>query len=79
MHYIPKLNDYVKWTDSLGKTLEGWVYFYDEEYVSIEIGVKDKPHCQYTKDQKHKKIHILVVCHNQYWHQLEYIKNRESE
>jgi len=79
MHYIPRLNDYVKWTDSLGNILEGWVYFYDEEYISIEIGVKDKPPCQYSKEHRHKKIHILVVCYNQFWHQLEYIKSRESE
>jgi hypothetical protein len=79
MHYIPRLNDYVKWTNSLGHIVEGWVYFCDEEYISIEIGVKDKPPCQYSKEHRHKKIHILVVCYNQFWHQLEYIKSRESE
>ena len=36
-HYKPKVNDYVKWKD-----LEGWVYFYDDSYITIEIAVKDK-------------------------------------
>ncbi len=80
MHYIPRLNDYVKWTNSLGHTVEGWVYFVDEEYITIEIGVKPRPQCQYTNRKKplHKMIHTLLLCYPYQWHELEYIKSRKS-
>jgi hypothetical protein len=76
--YIPKIHDYVIWTRSTGLIDQGWVYFVDEEYITIETGVKDKPICEYTVLEKHKKIHILVVCHKIYWNQLEYLKERSS-
>ena len=39
MSYVPKLNDYVKWNK--GKfSVEGWIYFMDQSYLTIEIGVK---------------------------------------
>ena len=79
MSYTPVLHDYVKWTNSLGHVTEGWVYFVDTEYITIETGVKDKPQCEDSKTQKHKKIHILVVCYNQFWDQLEYVKNRRED
>lgn len=69
-HYNPKVNDYVKW-----KHLEGWVYFKDEQYISIEIGVKDK-HC--NKGTHHKKDHLLVLCYYNQWHELEYVTSRQS-
>jgi len=75
--YKPRLHDYVKWHQK-NETLEGWVYYCGDDYISIEIGVKDKPNCEYTKNEKHKKIHVLVVCQNWYWHQLEYITYREN-
>ena len=80
MHYIPRLNDYVKWTNSLGHTVEGWVYFVDEEYITIEIGVKPRPQCQYSNRKKplHKMIHTLLLCYPYQWHELEYIKSRKS-
>lgn len=73
--YVPKLNDYVKWVDSQGIVVEGWIYFVDREYITIEIGVKDKP------DELvgfHKKTHCCVLCFPQDWNQLEYITSRES-
>ncbi len=27
MNYVPKVNDYVKWTTALGMVHEGWVYY----------------------------------------------------
>ena len=80
MHYIPRLNDYVKWTNSLGHTVEGWVYFVDEEYITIEIGVKPRPQCQYSNRKKplHKMIHTLLLCYPYQWHELEYVKSRKS-
>ena len=37
MHYIPKLNDYVSW-----RNVEGWVYYVDDDHLTIEIAVKPK-------------------------------------
>jgi hypothetical protein len=70
LNYVPQLDDYVKWKD-----LEGWVYFKCDEYITIEIGVKDK-----TDDHVHfhKKTHCCVLCFPQYWHELEYVKNRRN-
>jgi hypothetical protein len=76
MTYVPKIDDYVRWERTTGHIDEGWVYFVDHEYITIETGVKDKPECQYTVNEKHKKIHILVVCHNCFWGDLKYVKNR---
>ena len=68
--YYPQVNDYVKW-----KGLEGWVYFKCDEYITIEIGVKDK-----TDDlvPQHKKTHCCVLCFPENWNELEYVKNRRD-
>ena len=78
MKYIPQVDDYVRWTRKNGSVDEGWVYFKCDETISIEVGVRDKPRCQYTKEEKHKKIHILVCCPSFLWDQLEYVKNRRG-
>ena len=78
MSYVPRLDDYVVWKDSLGRVSEGWVYFVNEAYITIEVSVKDKPPCEYTRNEKHKKIHCLVCCFSQNWHELEYVKNRRE-
>ena len=70
-HYIPKVNDYVKW-----KHMEGWVYFKDEEYISIEIAVKEK---KCNRGTHHKKDHLLILCYHNQWHELEYVKSRQSK
>ena len=71
MTYKPKIDDYVKF-----RNVEGWVYFVDGEYITIEIGVKDKPVCQYTKVEKHKKIHCCLLCYQYNWDELKYIHSR---
>ena len=73
--YTPRVDDYVRWVDSLGRVTEGWVYFYSEHYITIEVSVKDKPD---ELVNMHKKIHCLVVCHHWYWNELQYIKNRRD-
>ena len=73
--YSPQVDDYVKWHHN-GSVDEGWVYFKGDEYLTIEVSVKDKPKCEYTKEEKHKKVHCLVVCHHWFWNELEYVKNR---
>jgi len=71
MSYIPEVNDYVKWKDH-----EGWVYYKGDEYLTIELGTNPK-----TDDLVpiHKKSHILLVCYNYYWDELEYVRKRKSK
>ena len=68
--YIPKVNDYVKWNE-----ISGWVYFVCDDYITIEFAVKDKPddHVNF-----HKKVHCCILCFPERYHELEYIKSRDS-
>ena len=75
MSYVPTIDDYIRWNHN-GHVDEGWVYFVGDEYLTIEVSVKDKPD---ELVNIHKKIHCLVVCHHWYWNELEYIKNRRKE
>ena len=87
--YEPQVDDYVKWTTSLGMVHEGWVYFkcdyapkkkgfpQTEHYITIELGVQDMPPEQ-QRTSLHKKNHVLLLCYHSQWHQLEYIKNRRD-
>ena len=79
MMYSPQVDDYVKWTTSLGNVHEGWVYFFDREYVTIELSVKDKSEQSYKDSPLHRKTHSLLVCQHYYWDQLEYVKHRRKE
>ena len=47
-------------------------------YITIETNVRDKPDCFYTsgKPMLHKKIHTLLLCNEQCWHELVYVKHR---
>ena len=74
--YIPKVNDYVIWDRGEYGKDEGWVYFYDEEYITIETSVKPKHDC--SPNDRHKYIHTLLLCHAQFWNELEYVKSRKS-
>ena len=76
--YIPKVNDYVVWDKGEYGSDEGWVYFFCEEYITIETGVKPKPKDQYAKIERHKFIHTLLLCYKEQWKDLEYIKSRKS-
>lgn len=79
MNYIPQVDDYVKWTTSLGQIIEGWVYFSDPDYYcTIEISVKDKSEESFKDSPLHKKTHCLVVCYKSYWSELEFVKKRNS-
>ena len=75
--YIPKVNDYVKWERGKFST-EGWIYFKDSEYITIEIGVKEKHSDDVEHCPIHSKYHTLVVCYPEYWHQLRYVKTRNN-
>jgi len=76
--YIPEINDYVKWNK--GKfSVEGWVYFKDNAYLTIEIGVKDKHTDDVEHCPIHSKYHTLVVCYPESWKQLQYDKTRTDK
>ena len=76
--YIPKVNDYVIWDKGKYGKDEGWVYFYDDAYITIETGVRPKPKDQYTQNERHKYIHTLLLCHAPFWKDLQYVKSRKS-
>ena len=68
MPYEPKLNDYVKWNKEK-HSVEGWVYYKDQEYITIEIGVKCKNEENVVACPIHHKTHTLVLCFPEYYHQ----------
>ena len=49
-------------------------------YITIETNVRDKPDCFYTSGQpmRHKKIHTLLLCNEQCWHELVYVTHRRT-
>jgi hypothetical protein len=75
--YTPKVNDYVLW-DKGKFSVEGWVYFKDSSYITIEIGVKCKDEEDIVNCPIHEKTHNLVVCYPESWHQLKYVKTRNN-
>ena len=76
--YVPQVNDYVVWDKGEFGIDEGWVYFVSDEYITIETGIKPKPKCRYSVNEHHKFIHTLLLCHHWCWHELVYVKSRES-
>jgi hypothetical protein len=74
MSYIPQVNDYVQWT----KGVEGWVYFKDSEYITIEQSVKPKDCENYQACCLHRNERLLVLCYNNQWNELTYIRSRTS-
>ena len=92
--YEPEVDDYVIWErDSwTGKMKdEGWVYFkappMEEKkgfpthprYITIETGVRDKPVEQLKDSPLHKKIHTLLLCYEQDWKDLKFIRRRKTK
>ena len=92
--YNPQVNDYVKWTTALGMVHEGWVYYkgdkHDNEkrlkhnwiplsnYITIEIATKERPQCDLTTFL-HKRIHVCLLCYEDNWSELEFIRKRVSK
>ena len=77
MTYKPSVDDYVIWHHN-GLVHKGWVYFTDDQYNTIETGIKPKPNCEYTKNERHKYIHTLLLCFPNQWKDLEYIHTRKN-
>ena len=93
--YEPEVDDYVIWDRGDHGKDEGWVYFkgdpVDNEkrvkngwkpvprYITIETGIRPKPYCEHAKNDPHKYIHTLLLCYDNDWHQLQFIKRREKK
>jgi len=71
--YHPKVNDYVKW-----KSLCGWVYFVDNEYITIETVVYPKHPEDLDYGTYHRNERVLVLCYSEQWKELEYVRSRSS-
>ena len=92
--YEPEVDDYVIWDRGEYGKDEGWVYFKGDEvdnetrikhgwnpvarYITIETGVRPKPEHQLEDSSMHKHVHTLLLCYDSSWHQLKFIKKRES-
>jgi hypothetical protein len=74
MNYTPNVNDYVQWA----KGVEGWVYFKDKDYITIEVNVRPKSDDNYRACSIHRNDRVLVVCYPEQWNELTYVKSRES-
>ena len=50
----------------------------DAQAATTETNVRDKPDCVYTsgKPMRHKMIHTLLLCNEECWHELVYVKHR---
>ena len=77
MSYTPSINDYVLWNN--GKGVEGWVYFKDSEYITIEYIVRPKDEINLECCPIHTKERLLVLCYAEQWNELEYVKTRKSK
>ena len=74
MTYIPKVNDYVIWKNGV----EGWVYFKDKEYITIEVSVRPKDDHNYYDCPIHRNERLLVLCFPDQWNELKYLKSTKS-
>jgi ribosomal protein L36 len=74
MTYEPNVNDYVVWS----KGVEGWVYFKDKDYITIEHIVRPKDKVNLECCPIHRNERLLVICYNNQWKELQYIKSRQS-
>lgn len=72
--YEPKVNDYVEWA----KGVNGWVYFKDRSYITIEVSVRPKDCINYQACSIHRNERLLVLCYKDQWKELKYITSRES-
>ena len=73
--YKPRLNDYVRWK----KDVEGWVYFVDKDYITIEARVIPKDKDDLKNCELHKNNRLLVLCYKEQWNELKYEGYRENK
>ena len=62
--------------DNEKRIKDGWNSV--SRYITIETAVRDKPDCIYSsgKPMRHKMIHTLLLCNEECWHELVYVKHR---
>ena len=77
MSYTPQFNDYVVW-ERPNHPIEGWVYFADKSYITIEYKVVPKHPEDLPYGTYHQNDRVLIICYPESWHQLRYIKSRNS-
>lgn len=75
MSYDPNINDYVKWR----KSIEGWIYFKCNKYVTIEILVHPKTNDSYQHCKLHRNTRVLLLCFQNQWKELEFVRTRSSK
>ena len=65
--------------DNEKRIKEGWKPL--SQYITIETSIKPKPDIYYSsgKEMQHKYIHTLLICNKENWHQLKFIKKRNSK
>ena len=73
--YEPQVNDYVVWKNQI----EGWVYFKDRQYITIEVWVRPKDHENYEACKIHRNDRLLVLCYSNEWKELTQIGYRENK
>ena len=69
--YIPQVDHYVRY-----KNLEGWIYFIDKEYLTLEILVRKKSEESYNDATFHRNERCLVLVYPEDWKDLKYVKKR---
>ena len=69
--YIPEVDHYVR-----HKHLEGWIYFIDKEYLTLEILVRKKSEESYNDATFHRNERCLVLVYPEDWKDLKYVKKR---
>ena len=69
--YVPQVDHYVR-----HKHLEGWIYFIDKEYLTLEILVRKKSEESYNDAMFHRNERCLVVVYPEDWKDLKYVKKR---
>ena len=75
--YEPRVNDYVRWEK--GKfSVEGWVYFKDSVYITIETKVYPKHPEDVQYGTHHRNERSLVICYPESWKDLKYVKTRNG-
>ena len=70
-HYVPEVDHYVR-----HKHLEGWIYFIDREYLTLEILVRKKSEESYNDAMFHRNERCLVLVYTEDWKDLKYVKKR---
>lgn len=75
MNYIPEVDHYVEWKPHI----QGWVYFKNKDYITIEVAVRLKDDENYQACSIHRNERVLVLCYKKQWNELKYVKKRKTK